>query len=67
MPATAKAESLQMQFCINCHAAPQNQLRPRSEVFNNEWQPPPDQAALGRALMQMSGVEAKLSCSTCHR
>jgi hypothetical protein len=67
MPATAKAESLQMQFCINCHTAPQNQLRPRSEIFNNEWQPPPDQATLGRELMQMYGVDVKISCSTCHR
>jgi hypothetical protein len=67
MPLTAKAESLQMQFCTDCHRTPQDYLRPRSEVFDDAWAPPADQAALGRELMQMYGVQSMLSCSTCHQ
>jgi hypothetical protein len=67
MPLTAKSESLQMSFCIDCHRAPQNQIRPRDQVFNLSWQPPADQAAFQAELVQKYQVESKLSCSTCHR
>jgi hypothetical protein len=67
MSATAKAESFQMKFCLDCHMAPQNQIRPRSEVFNLEWTPPANQAALGAELMHAYNVQSKISCSTCHR
>ncbi len=67
MPAVAKAESLQMQFCLDCHRAPQSQVRPRSEVFNLSWQPPANQAAFQAELAQAYDVQSKLSCSTCHR
>ncbi len=67
MPLTAKAESLQMQFCINCHMDPEKQVRPRSEVFNLEWQPPPNYAVLQQQLAQKYKVRTEISCSTCHQ
>jgi Cytochrome c7 and related cytochrome c len=35
-----QAESLLMSFCLNCHRAPENFLRPREEVFNVAYEPP---------------------------
>ena len=59
MPLTTKAESLQMSFCLNCHMAPQNQLRPQSQIFNFEWSPPADQAALGKGSCRSTTSRAR--------
>ena len=67
MPLTAKAESLQMEWCLNCHRNPAAYLRPRESVFSMDYQPPPDQAALGQRLMQEYNVKSKTDCSDCHR
>jgi hypothetical protein len=32
--------SLQMEWCLECHRAPQKNLRPRDQVFNMRYQPP---------------------------
>ena len=63
----AKGATLQMGFCINCHMHPEQQVRPREEVFNMSWQPPANQIQLGTQLVQTYHVQSKISCSTCHR
>src|ERR1700746_3000193 len=40
MPLMYQQESLQMEWCLGCHRAPQNHLRPRDQVFNMRYQPP---------------------------
>src|SRR6201987_2373289 len=40
MPLMYQQESLQMEFCLNCHRAPEQHLRPREEVFNMRYEPP---------------------------
>jgi hypothetical protein len=40
MPLMYQQESLQMEWCLSCHRAPQNNLRPRDQVFNMRYQPP---------------------------
>jgi hypothetical protein len=67
MPLVWQAETLHMQWCLDCHRQPQRYLRPREEVFNMQWQPPEDQEALGRALVEKYHVRSLTSCSTCHR
>ena len=67
MPLTAKAASLQMEWCLDCHRDPAKYLRPLDQVFNVDYQPPADQAALGRKLMAEYNVQPKIDCSTCHR
>src|SRR4029077_6972482 len=47
MPLMYQAKSLQMEWCLDCHRAPEQYLRPRAEVFNMAYQPPADQLALG--------------------
>jgi len=69
MPLTAKAESLQMDWCLECHRAPERFLRPLDQVFTMGRQPPSDQVALGRQLITDYGikVEQLTDCSICHR
>ncbi len=67
MALTTKAASFQMSFCLNCHRHPEDYVRPRSEIYNMEWQPPSDQAVQGARLVQEYGIQSKTSCSTCHR
>jgi hypothetical protein len=60
---------LTMGWCIDCHRAPEQYLRPQSEIFNTDWQPPADQLAQGRLLVQANHIEvSKLTnCTICHR
>lgn len=67
MPLMAKGETLLMEFCLDCHNAPEKFLRPRAEVFNMAWEPPANQLEVGRQLVQEYGVQSLTSCSTCHR
>ncbi len=70
MPLTWKAYSLYMEWCLECHRAPQRFVRPREYVFSMEYQPPEDQIALGRKLVKEYKIQSPAyltSCSTCHR
>lgn len=70
MPLTWRAESLDMEWCLNCHRKPQEFLRPREEVFTMGWEPPLPQPEFGRQLAASYGVDppSKLTdCSLCHR
>jgi hypothetical protein len=70
MPLMYKAQSLHMEWCLDCHRTPEKYLRPREEVFTMGWQPPIPQEQLGRDLVQQYGVDShwKLTnCSICHR
>ena len=83
MPLMYQQESLQMEWCLSCHRAPQDNLRPRDQVFNMRYQPPTsgspvvfdghtytDQAELGAALIKKYNVRKVVditTCSTCHR
>jgi hypothetical protein len=83
MPLMYQQESLQMEWCLNCHRNAQNHLRPRDQVFNMRYQPPTgatpvvvdghsytDQVELGTALIKkfkVRSVQNITNCSTCHR
>lgn len=67
MPLVWQEKSLQMEWCLECHRAPERFLRPKSEVFNMAWEPPADQLEQGKRLVAEYGVHPRTSCSTCHR
>ena len=70
MPLRYKAESLNMDWCLDCHRSPEKYLRPREEVFTMGWQPPIPQEQLGTQLKQEYGIDSHLkltNCSICHR
>jgi hypothetical protein len=70
MPLTYQANSLLMEWCLDCHRAPEKYLRPRDEVFNMAYEAPTNQLELGLALKKqynVASVEHLTSCSVCHR
>jgi hypothetical protein len=70
MPLVRRVASLYMQWCLDCHRAPERFLRPRDRVFDVDWQPPPDQLARGAALRvayRLRSTRELTDCSTCHR
>jgi hypothetical protein len=67
MPLTYKVASLNMNWCVSCHRNPEMYVRPRDQVFNMAWQPPPDQAEVGRKLMAEYKIQRLTDCWTCHR
>jgi hypothetical protein len=40
MPIMYEQNSLQMEWCLNCHRHPQQNLRPTSEIYNMGWKQP---------------------------
>jgi hypothetical protein len=70
MPLTFQVPSLLMEWCLDCHRKPEQQLRPREEVFNMRYRPPADQLSLGLELAKKYDVKDSTeitSCSVCHR
>jgi hypothetical protein len=67
MPLMWKGESLQMEWCLDCHRNPEDYLRPREEVFNPRWTPEEPQEELGARLKELYDVRPRTDCSTCHR
>jgi hypothetical protein len=43
MPLMYQASSLQMEWCLGCHRAPEKFIRPREEVFNMAYEPPTEE------------------------
>jgi Zn ribbon nucleic-acid-binding protein len=67
MPLMWQENSLQMSWCLDCHRHPERFVRPKSEVFSVNWQPPPDQLEKGKELVKEYKIQSLTSCSTCHR
>lgn len=70
MPLTWRVASLDMQWCLDCHRAPEKYLRPPDRIFDMSWKPPANQQQLGEGLMSsyhIRGVRHLEMCSTCHR
>ena len=83
MPLMYQAAPLLMEWCLDCHRAPEKNLRPREQVFNMAYRPPSgdapveyggeqytNQLALGLRLKKdynISGLNHMTSCSICHR
>jgi hypothetical protein len=57
MPLMWKENSLQMEWCLQCHRNPEKYVRPREEIFNMQWPPPGwDQAVEGPKLVEKYGI-----------
>ncbi|HEY3243616.1 MAG TPA: cytochrome c3 family protein [Phycisphaerae bacterium] len=66
MPLTWREVSLHMEWCLSCHRNPQPYLRPPSEVFNMEWQPPNGRPQVFEEEHSAGGGQLT-NCSICHR
>ena len=67
MPLMAQEQSLQMEWCLDCHRRPEQYVRPRSDVFNVKYVRPDNQLELGRRLVEEYEIRKLTSCSTCHQ
>jgi len=67
MPLTWRVNTLYMDWCLECHRAPEQFVRPREQVFNMEYEPPENQLALGQKLILQYDIRPLTGCSTCHR
>jgi hypothetical protein len=67
MPLMWQEATLQMEWCLECHRAPERFVRPREDVFDVAYAAPADQLELGRELVADYGIRTSVSCSTCHR
>ena len=67
MALTWRANTLQMEWCLDCHRHPEQYVRPRELVFSADYQPPADQIALGTKLVKEYKIQSLTNCSTCHR
>ncbi len=79
MPLTYAENSLQMEWCLNCHRAPEKFLRPRDQVFNMKYEEPSsehpvkladgtvftDQIALGTELKKRYQVRTVQDITSC--
>ncbi|HEX6304715.1 MAG TPA: cytochrome c3 family protein [Anaerolineales bacterium] len=70
MPLTWKANSLYMEWCLECHRQPERFVRPRDQVFEMGWEPQHEQIELGRRLVQeyeIAPARRLDDCYICHR
>src|SRR3979411_4126 len=50
IPLVFQANTLLMQWCVECHRNPEPVLRPKDQVFNMDWKAPDNQAQVGAEL-----------------
>ncbi len=68
MPLTYKANTLYMQWCVECHRNPAKYVRPRDQVFNPAYETPaPNQSEIGPVLVSQYKIQSLTDCVTCHR
>jgi hypothetical protein len=67
MPLVWKENTLNMEWCLDCHRAPEKHIRPREEVFNMAYELPDNQEELAAKLMVDYNVNKLTNCSICHR
>lgn len=68
MVVVGQQEPLSMGWCLDCHRAPENHLRPISEVTTMGYVPAGgDQIAVGQKLKADNQINPPVHCSGCHR
>ncbi|MFA5263449.1 MAG: cytochrome c3 family protein [Opitutaceae bacterium] len=70
MEVVQHAQSLSMEFCIDCHRAPETVIRPRELVTNLGWVHPEGvrgQLSDGKGFVHNWRIKPPESCSGCHR
>ncbi|MGZ3744855.1 MAG: cytochrome c3 family protein [Pseudobdellovibrionaceae bacterium] len=68
MPALTQVHTFFMKDCLDCHQHPEKFIRPREELFNENWKSE-DQISLGSQLIKNYQVRppSLINCSGCHR
>jgi hypothetical protein len=67
MEVVEQDQPLHMDWCLNCHRAPEKYLRPVEFVTDLDWVPEEDQLTMGKRLREEHNINPSTDCSTCHR
>ena len=67
MALTWKENSLNMEWCLDCHKDPAAFVRPRQFVFTTDWRPAIEQRILGERIVENYDINSMVNCSICHR
>lgn len=70
MPSVYQENTLQMEWCLACHREPEKFIRPKSEIYNMQWQNgdiTPERRISLKADYKIRSKEMLTSCSICHR
>lgn len=69
MSVVSHAESHSMAFCLACHRAPENHIRPLEEVYNLDWSAGSNSEQVEQGLEKVENwnIKPPQSCSGCHR
>ena len=68
MPLMWQEQSLQMEWCLDCHRQPERYVRPRERgVQRRLRRRPPISSSSARRLVAEYHIQKLTSCSTCHR
>ena len=76
MPVVYHAEPHSMSWCLDCHRAPEEQVRPLDQITNLGWEAPRNEGESQTAAQKRVGEEIvkKLhlnppdkNCAGCHR
>jgi Cytochrome c7 and related cytochrome c len=65
MPLMYEQNTLQMEWCLNCHRNPAKNLRPTSEIYNMAWEGPSSDKPVWCTSTVKGGATAQnVSCTT---
>jgi hypothetical protein len=67
MPAVYQAAPLTMAWCLDCHRAPEQHLRPQDQITNMRFRPEAQSPAVRARLRDELGVQSLTDCIVCHR
>jgi hypothetical protein len=76
MPVMYQHESQSMSWCLDCHRAPEEYVRPLAEITNLGWEPAPKDGENKAEAQKRIGSELKAkwhlnppdkNCAGCHR
>jgi hypothetical protein len=78
MPLVWQEKTLLMEWCLDCHRAPEQHVRPRDQIYNMGFtyrevkdekgrQKYSSQLEMGKELVEQYQIRSKLSCNACHR
>ncbi|NJN15776.1 MAG: cytochrome c3 family protein [Oscillochloris sp.] len=65
-----QTQAFYMGWCLDCHRAPEQHIRPREEVYNMDYVAPANQLEIGRQLVAEYGImppDQLTNCYVCHR
>ena len=70
MPLMIQNQSLQMEWCLDCHRDPARYIRPRDQITTMGYVPAEAQSVIGPRLVSEYKIADKANltnCSVCHR